>query len=119
MESKSNGYDFGLFFKQYKFFYKGLALAYSLGTNYAMTTQNGNGSKYKTTLVSLQLSPFVVYRYSDHFSLESSLGKAGVGKSVSKDEVNNITRKRTDYFIGVLNGFNISAYYVFGKKESN
>jgi hypothetical protein len=115
---EGNGFDFGVFFKQYKFFYRGLALAYSVGPNYAMSIEKSNGSKYKNTLASVQLSPYLVYRFSDHFSLESSLGKAGIGRSTVKDEINNITAKRTDYFIGMFTGFNLSAYYVFGKKRS-
>jgi hypothetical protein len=117
-DAQLNGFDIGAFFKQYKFFYKGLALAYSAGAYYAMNTEKGNGSKYKNSLASLQVSPYIVYRFSNHFSMESSLGKAGIGRTVSKDELNNITYKRTDYFIGMFTGFNLSAYYVFGKKKS-
>jgi hypothetical protein len=113
-----NGFSIGLFFKHYKFFYKGLALAYSVGPNYASGIEKSNGSKYKNTFASVQLSPHIVYRFSDHFSLESSLGRAGIGRSTVEDQLNNITAKRTDYFIGMFSGFNLSAYYVFGKKRT-
>jgi hypothetical protein len=82
-----------------------------------MTIDNGNGSKYKITLASLQVSPHLVYRFSDHFSLESMFGKAGIGKSTAKDELNGTDNKRIDYFLGMFSGFNLSAYYIFGRKR--
>jgi hypothetical protein len=112
---EGNGFDIGAFYKQYKFFYKGLALAYSVGGYRYMNTESGNGSKYKSHFTSVELAPYVVYRFSNHFSLESSIGKAGFGKTIGKDELNNITNRRTDYFIGMFTGLNLSAYYVFGK----
>jgi hypothetical protein len=114
---KSNGFDFGVFFKQYTFFYKGLGFAYQAGVNYAQSTEGGNGSKYKTSLSSIQITPDIVYRFTKHFSMEYAFGKAGVGKSVSKDINNSIKIDRTDFFVGFLSGLNVSAYYVFSKKK--
>jgi len=114
---KGKGFDLGAFFKQYKFFYKGLGLAYQVGANYAQSKEGGNGADYKSFLTSVQLTPGIVYRFTKHFSMEYVFGKAGVGRSVLKDNNNNIKIERTDFFVGFFNGFNVSAYYVFSKKK--
>jgi len=112
-----NGFDLGAFFKHYSFFYKGLGLAYQAGVNYAQSKEGGQGAKYKTSLSSIQISPTIVYRFTKHFSMEFLLGKAGVGRSVLRDNINNIKLEKTDFFVGFVDGVNISAYYVFSTKS--
>jgi hypothetical protein len=112
-----NGFDLGGFFKHYSFFYKSLGLAYQAGINYAQSKEEGQGAKYKISLSSIQISPNIVYRFTKHFSMEYVFGKAGVGRSVLKDINNNLKMEKTDFFVGFFNGLNVSAYYVFSKKN--